>query len=98
MIFIAADTEMQKTKCQKWLKSSSLLNKDEKTLSQPPAYFVWKQYDVGSVFGSSWRSYSLKGGGGGIGSQGAEGKGGGMEKGNPGTVAPGPAVAPSVLG
>lgn len=39
----------------------------------------------------------LKGGGGGIGSHGADGKGGGMENGNPG-IAPGAAEAPSAFG
>lgn len=39
----------------------------------------------------------LKGGGGGIGSHGADGKGGGMEKGNPG-IAPGAAEALSAFG
>lgn len=39
----------------------------------------------------------LKGGGGGIGSHGADGKGGGMEKGNPG-IAPGAAEALSAVG
>lgn len=39
----------------------------------------------------------IKGGGGGIGSHGADGKGGGMEKGNPG-IAPGAAEAPSAFG
>lgn len=38
----------------------------------------------------------LKGGGGGIGSHGADGKGGGMEKGNPG-IAPGAAEALSAF-
>lgn len=43
------------------------------------------------------RSNILKGGGGGIGSHGADGKGGGMEKGNPG-IAPGAAEALSAFG
>ncbi len=43
------------------------------------------------------RSNILKGGGGGIGSHGADGKGGGIEKGNPG-IAPGAAEALSAFG
>ncbi len=43
------------------------------------------------------RSNILKGGGGGIGSHGADGKGGGMEKGNPG-IAPGAAEVLSAFG
>lgn len=39
----------------------------------------------------------MKGGGGGIGSHGADGKGGGMEKGNPG-IAPGAAEVLSAFG
>lgn len=51
-------------------------------------YVIIKHFDHSDI---------LKGGGGGIGSHGADGKGGGMEKGNPG-IAPGAAEALSAFG
>lgn len=51
-------------------------------------YIIIKHFDHSDI---------LKGGGGGIGSHGADGKGGGMEKGNPG-IAPGAAEALSAFG